>query len=362
MQEVSECDCRRNFKQKKLQGDRNCSFRVLAIQEIEVGKLPVIRIGHLRILDHLLLGLAGDASNAPMLNISGKLSLSLSDEQTLQQTDCPIDAVPMGSWNQIRQSFCDGDLHGAFLPVPEAIRLFSSGMDIKILLYDGRPGAAVVGSKAASVDKIFDLKGKTVLISSYYSVHHLLFYRLMASAGLKPGLENDTDADVYIEIVPPFIVPEMLHHDESCDIGGCFIEEPFGSLSIGSGWGRKLCSSSGLWPDHPSSVLVMHDYVIRDFSSHVMDIIRLLVAANRLVYRGSDELYRLSLVHFFSEKRQVVEQILSSSLPVRPVALMPDVQSLEIINRFMVKNMGIMKNIINIADLVDTSFALETGA
>ncbi|MBF0258837.1 MAG: ABC transporter substrate-binding protein [Desulfamplus sp.] len=335
-----------------------------------MGKLPAVRIGHLRILDHLMLGFAGDASGDQRLNISndalpdpsGDSPFFSSDSQMLKQTAYPVEAVSMGSWHQISKSFCDGDLHGAFIPVPEAMHLFDLGMEIKILLYDGRPGASVVGSRAALVDKILDFKGKTVLLSNYLSVHHLLFYQLMASAGLKAGLENDPDADVYIEIVPPFIVPEMLLHDKSCDIGGCFIEEPFGSFSIDSGWGNRLCTSSGLWPDHPGSVLVMHDYVIKDYRSHLMGMIHLLVASNRFVYRGSADLYRSCALHFFSHERQVIDQMLSSCLPDRPHSLMPNIKSLEIINKFMVRDMGIMENIINIDGLVDTSFALEAGA
>lgn len=310
-----------------------------------MGKLPAIRIGHLRILDHLILGVAGDSPSVAMVS----------------NTAHPMRAVPMGSWNQIRQSFCDGELHGAFMPLPEAMQLFDSGMDIKILLLDGRSGASVVGNRDASVDKLIDFKGKTVLISSYLSVLHLLFYRLMASAGLKAGVESDLNADVYIEIVPPFIVPEMVLNDHSGELGGCFIEEPFGSLLVERGLGRAICPSARLWPDHPGSVLVVHDYLIRDYPRQLMDVIYLLVRSNMLLCRSSEPLYRLSLDRFFDQEMPVVDKLLTS-LPERPRSLMPDIQSIEIINRFMVKDMGIMNNIINAGDLVDTSFAIEAGA
>lgn len=310
-----------------------------------MGKLHSIKIGHLRILDHLMLGFAGDASSAALL----------------KHTSHPMTAVPMGSWNQIKQAFCEGELHGAFIPAPEAMVLFDSGMDIKILLFDIRPGAYLISNRSGDADKLVNFKGKTILISDYLSVYHLMLYRLMASAGLEAGLENSGNADVYIEMVPPFILPEMLIHDHSEDIGGCFIEEPFGSLSIESGWGRLICHSSNLWPDHPSSVLVFHDYVINDYRNHLMDVIHLMVASSRFIYSGSNDLSRLSH-SFFDQKTGGIEQMFASFLPKNPVSLMPDIQSLEIINRFMVKDMGIMERLINIGNLVDTSFALEAGA
>ncbi|MBF0230488.1 MAG: ABC transporter substrate-binding protein [Desulfamplus sp.] len=315
-----------------------------------MNRLPVIRIGHLRIFDHLMLGFAYDGSGAALL----------------KHTDHLMTAVSFGSWSQIKQAFCNGDLHGAFLPLPEAMALFDSGMEIKLVLFDSRPGAYIVGNRAAKVNKLTDFKGKTVLISNYLSVHNLLFYRLMASARLKAGLENDSDADVYIEIVPPFIVPEMLNNDESNEIGGVFIEEPFGSMVIKNGWGKEILPSSRIWTSHPSSVLIIHDYVIKDYRRHLMDIIHLMVASSHFIYKGSEDLYRLSREFFDKfrrfQDREILEFMFSSFLPNTPNSLMPDTKSLEVINRFMVNDMGIMKNIIYMDNFVDKSFAIEAGA
>ncbi|MBF0242755.1 MAG: ABC transporter substrate-binding protein [Desulfamplus sp.] len=308
-------------------------------------KLPAMRVGYLNILDHLMLGFAGDPVGAKLL----------------KHTSHPMVAVSMGSWSQIGQSFSNGDLHAAFIPAPEAIMMFDSGMDIKILLSDIRLGAYLVGNRSAEVKKLIDFKGKRVLISNHLSVIYLLFYRLMASVGLKVGFEQDAEADVYIEVVPPFIAPEMVLDDSLDDIGGCFIEEPVGSMLIASGWGNVMCHSSKLWRLHPSSMFVVHDYVIQDYRRHLMDVIHLLVASSRFIYRGSNDLHRLSN-SFFMQDELIIEKMFSSSLPITPVSLMPDIQALESINRFMVNDMGIMERIINIYELVDTSFALEAGA
>ncbi|MBF0572887.1 MAG: ABC transporter substrate-binding protein [Desulfamplus sp.] len=284
----------------------------------------------------------------------------------LKHTDHLMTAVSFGSWSQIKEAFCNGDLHGAFLPLPEAMALFDSGMEIKLVLFDSRPGAYIIGNKSAGINKLTDLKGKTVLISNYLSVHNLLFYQLMTSARLKAGLENDSDPDVYIEIVPPFIVPEMLNNDESNEIGGVFIEEPFGSMVIKNNWGKVILPSSRIWTSHPGSVLIIHDYVIKDYRRHLMDIIHLMVASSHFIYKDSEDLYRLSREFFDKfrrfQDREILEFMFSSFLPNEPNSLMPDIKSLEVINRFMVNDMGIMKNIIYMDNFVDRSFALEAGA
>ncbi|MBF0411430.1 MAG: ABC transporter substrate-binding protein [Desulfamplus sp.] len=306
-------------------------------------KLPALRIGHLRILDHLMLGFAYNGFGEDLFK---------------QTTRHLITPVHMGSWSQIKKAFCDGDLHGAFIPLPEVVHLFDSGIKLKVLVYDCRPGACLVSNGYANIENIRDFKGKTVLISHYMSIHHLLFYRLMASVGLKAGLENDSHTDVYIEVVPPFIAPEMLKYDHAGYIGGCFIEEPFGSMVINDCRGKIMLSSSQLWTDHPGSVLVLHDYVIDDYRSHVMDFIHLMVASSKFIFRGSNYLHRLSQ-HFFNQDHHVIEKMFSTFIPKKAASIMPDIKSLESINQFMVKDMGIMKNIINMNELVDTSFALE---
>ncbi len=330
-----------------------------------MGKLSALRIGHLKIVDHLILGFAYDGSGQALLKHTGHL----------------MEAVPMGSWGQIKKAFCDGDLHGAFIPLPEAIALFESGMELKVLLYDCRCGASLIGNSLTNIEKLRDFKGKRVLISNYLSVHHLLFYRLMASVGLRAGLENSSHTDVYIEIVPPFIVPEMLRYDNAGEIAGCFIEDPFGSMVITDGLGKLLLSSLQLWSNHPCSVLVFHDYVIKDYRRHLMDIIHLIVATSHFICKNSYDLNRLSC-NFFdkdiklqksqSENTSLKDRVLNnkflsdfiflSFLPNRANSLMPDIKSIETINRFMVKEMGIIKNLINVGELVDISFALEAGA
>lgn len=314
-------------------------------KDIHLDFYDSIRIGYLKILDHLLMGFAVE-------NTSGL---------SLERTHHDVETVVFNSWSAMKEALCNRHIHGGFIPLPEAMELFNSGLDIKILLFDCRPGTTIVSNRAADVAKLSDFKGKTVLLSSLLSVHHLLFYRLMDSAGLRAGIENDSPADVFIEIVPPFMIPEMISCDLEGDIGGCIVEEPFASRIIHEGYGKKVCLSRMLWPDHPHTALVMHDKVIQDSPSSVSNLVQQMVLANQSVYRESSDLYLFS-EKIFGRKNRIMEKVCMTHLQAEPLTLMPDIKLLEIINDFMVTEMGMLNTVIHMDEFVDLQFALEAGA
>ncbi len=326
-------------------------------------------IGYLKILDHLLIGSVGEKSTLP----------------SSERLHHDVETVALNSWAGMKEAFCEGHIQGGFLPLPEAMSLFNSGLDIKILLFDCCPGTMVVSNKAAGIVKLNDFKGKTVLISNLLSVHYLLFYKLMRSAGLSTGIEhnaqtynfieNNAPPDVFIEIVPPFMIPEMISCDINGDIGGCMVEEPFASRIIYEGYGKKVCSSGMLWPDHPHTALVMRDEMIQNDRPSVFALVRQIVESNQSIYRNSPDLHIFLKKVFGSEDqkifdmenqsmsdREMIEKTCLSSLPVKPFSLMPDINFLEIINDFMVNEMGLLNSIIHMNDFVDLQFALEAEA
>ncbi|SLM27662.1 putative ABC-type nitrate/sulfonate/bicarbonate transport systems, periplasmic binding component [Desulfamplus magnetovallimortis] len=304
-----------------------------------------IKIGYLEILDHLVveIGRAGNKQS--------------------ESGACPdgVDTVIMGSWAALTHALCEGDIQGAFIPLPEAMSLFSNGLDIKILLLDCRPGTFVVANRAAGVARLSDFKGKSVLLPGILSVYYLLFHRLMGSAGLRTGIENQATCDVFIEVVPSFMIPEMISCDIDGDIAGCMVEEPFASRIIYEGYGKKICHSRSLWPDHPHTALVMHDHVIDNHRSSVLEFVRWIAESNSAVYRQSPDL-KFYLENMPDQKRSMMEKISTSAFSSKPFSLVPDIHLLEIINDFMVKEMGLLNSIIRMDDFVDIQFAVEAGA
>ncbi|MBF0200273.1 MAG: ABC transporter substrate-binding protein [Desulfamplus sp.] len=286
-----------------------------------------IKIGYLKILDHLMMGLGCvSGHNHPF---------------SMETWPRGIEAVPFNSWTGMENAIYDGSIHGGFLPLPQAMEMFISGFSIKLILFDSRPGTMVVSNKASGTVRPLDFKGKTVLISSLLSVYHLLVYRFMGLAGLKTGIENRGPADVFIEVAPPFMIPEMLGCDLDGDIGGCMVEEPFASRIIRGGYGNKMCLSSMLWPDHPHTALIMGDDVIKNNVSLIKELVAWLVVSSRIMFKNSPGLKR---------GRQ------------KEISLRPDMKILGTINDLMVTEMGMLETRIPMDEFVDLQFALDAGA
>ena len=71
---------------------------------------PTVRIGHLRITDHLILGIT-------------KFKL-LKEAEAFQYSN--IETIPMIGWDYLGDALKDGNLDGAFMLAPYAMELFHS--------------------------------------------------------------------------------------------------------------------------------------------------------------------------------------------------------------------------------------------
>ncbi|MBU2451828.1 MAG: ABC transporter substrate-binding protein, partial [Proteobacteria bacterium] len=202
---------------------------------------PCIRIGHLKIVDHLILGIAD-------------LHLKNNETNLIHST---LEPVAMNGWDQVCDGLTQGDIHGAFITVPLAMDLFSSGLDIKLLMFTHRSGSIIVKHKAPGINRLADFKDKTVLIPSELCIQNMLLHRLLSSAQLTFNAHDDISADVVREVANPFLMTEMLMNDQDNDIAGFAVEEPFGSQAILTGVAAKVCTSESLWKNHPCCAFVL---------------------------------------------------------------------------------------------------------
>ena len=114
---------------------------------------PTFIIGHLPLIDHLILGVAkqheGDYLKHLVLNT--KL---------------------FRNWDTMADALSGKQIHGAFLLFPLGIEMFRKGMDIKIVLLGHREGQVCVVDN--SIRDLKDLKGKKIFIPHRFSVHYIL--------------------------------------------------------------------------------------------------------------------------------------------------------------------------------------------
>jgi len=307
---------------------------------------PVIRIGHLKITDHLVLGITADKIRSGV--------------ETLKH--CILEPVLMHGWNQVADALSDGGLEGALILAPTAMDLFKSQVPVKLILLTHRSGSILVKNKAAGIRNMRDFKGKIVLIPYQLSVHHMLFHRLLAEVGLKPGTTKDPHADVFLEVMAPTMMPEAIEYDEEGEIGGFIVAEPIGTQAVAGGYGEEVCLSKELWPGHPCCVLVMRDHVIRDYPEAVQEITNSFVQSGFFMDKNPAEAAKIGST-FLAQDEMLIRSVLSSPADrITASELFPRINDLIVIQDYMIHDMNIMTSAIDMNAFVDIRFAKTAGA
>ncbi|MBI9088494.1 MAG: ABC transporter substrate-binding protein [Desulfobacterium sp.] len=304
-----------------------------------MGEKPVVRIGHLRAVDHLALGIAA----------FGPLAWGRELEYLF------LEPVSMNGWHQVLERLCDKGIDGAFLPAPAAIDLISAGADVKILLQGARSGAGLVKRLGANIKTMADFKGRTVLVPHELSIHTLLVHRVMASVGLEAG--TAVTADVVLESMAPAMMAEAMEYDREGRIGGFIAPEPFVSLAVESGVGTMVCESETLWPGHPSSVFVLRDAVINAWPDAVFELVKNFVNPGM---RPNDLV--AAAVSFLGQDPGVVEKMIGKQVVGRAGACsLPDIETLGIIHDYMQEALGRVGCETGVGGCLELSFARKAG-
>ncbi|MDY0219766.1 MAG: ABC transporter substrate-binding protein [Desulfobacterium sp.] len=307
---------------------------------------PILKIGHLKITDHLILGVT---------DLKLKKGMETFDH-------CTIQTVLKNGWNEVADALATKALDGALILAPTAMDLYKSGVGLKLLLLAHRSGSILVKNKRANIQKIEDFAGKTVLIPYQLSIHNMLFHRLLSEKGLKPGRSGESGVDVILEVVAPFQMPEALEYDEDGEIGGFIVAEPIGSQVIASGLGEEFFLSKDLWPGHPCCVFVMGDEIIEKHPDAVQELTTSFVKSGLAIDAQPDPASAIG-AKFLSQEKSVIQKVLTDP-PDRITTgnLFPVVEDLDTIQRYMMDKMNIMTSLIDLDSFVDTRFAKTAKA
>jgi len=307
---------------------------------------PILKIGHLKITDHLILGVT-----------DLKLKKGM---ETFEH--CGLKTVLKNGWNEVADALATKALDGAFILAPTAMDLFKSGVDLKLLLLTHKSGSLLVKNKKANIETIEDFAGKTVLIPYQLSIHNMLFHKLLAEKGLKPGRAVDPGVDVTLEVVAPFQMPEALEYDDEGEIGGFIVAEPIGSKVIASGLGEEVFLSKDLWPGHPCCVFVMRSEIIEKYPEAVQEMTTSFVRSGLAVDAQPDPAAAIG-AEFLSQDKQVIQRVLTEPADrITTSELFPSIDDFETIQKYMMDQMNIMTSLIDLEKFVDTRFAREAGA
>ncbi len=298
-------------------------------------------IGHLKIVDHLILGVANHLLEARQARL---------DHSTLDTIECH-------SWGQICDLLTQGTVNGAFMTIPSAMDLFARGLDIRLLMFTHRGGGIIVKKNSPHLKQLSDFKDHTVLVPSKLCVQNMLIHRLLSSTGLNPGFYTDTSASVRCEPVNPFLMPQMLGSDDDNDIAGFAVSEPYGSQAIAQKNAVPVCSTGRLWEKHPCCAFVLQKDCLDQFPEAVEELISVFIqAAQTLETKENSDLHAVAQ-NFLNQDESIVEKTVSSEdLSFAPKLLAPDPAPINIIQDYMADTMKIIDTKIDIDQFVDPSF------
>ncbi len=301
---------------------------------------PNICIGHLKVVDHLILGITDLRLKKKEINI----------------THSTLETKPMNAWDQVCDSLTEKSINGAFVSIPLAMDLFAAGLDIRLLMLTHRSGSVIVKSKSAGIKNIADFKGRTILIPSELSIQNMLLHRLLSFAGLNLDADDNAVPDVTLEVVNPFLMNEILSNDKDEDgIAGFAVAEPFGAEAVHNEIAVKVCTSQSLWKDHPCCAFVLDKSFMDQYPEAIEEIVALFVQTGQYIEDKKKEILSMTQ-QFLDQKKEVTQHVLfKTAINFSPSLLIPDIGELNTIQNYMADSMGVLKNKIQMDKLVDAS-------
>jgi len=301
---------------------------------------PVIKIGHLQITDHFILGVTKDKIE------KGEDKFQYLDLQTQNFV----------GWNPLKQALKEGSIDAAFILAPLAMDLYSAGAKISLVLLGHKDGSVIIKNNKANINTIEDFRGKTVLIPHYLSIHHLIFDKLLREKGLTVGVGKD----VTFEVVAPSEIPEIISWDEEGNIGGFIVAEPYGSQVVLAGDGQEFALSKDIWPKHPCCILVMKDEVVAKYPDAVQELVNSFVSSGKFIEANIEAASAIG-AKFLNQKQDVIKRVLSQK-HVSTAELFPTLEPLDQMQKYLTETIHVMTSRIDLEKFVKTEFAKQAGA
>lgn len=309
------------------------------------GKIK-LRIAHIQITDHLVLGVLKD------LIKSGKL----------RPEHFELETVSMSSWNPVADALDQGQVDGACVLAPIAMDLYSNGAPLKLILFAHKDGSIMVRNRKGGdyqVSKSGFFKQKSFYIPHTLSIHNMLGHMFFNGIGLKPGVTGQEGVDVAFEVVPPVKMPEFLASAE--EAAGYFVAEPLGTKSIAAGNADLQFLSSELWENHPCCVVTVQEVLVDKYKAAMQEFTKMLVHAGKFIENSPGTAAEIGVKFLDPDgklglKVPLLKNVLTEPNGIKTNDLYPDVKALDKIQHYMHDVMGVGA-IVDLHKFVDLSFA-----
>ena len=294
---------------------------------------PELRIGHISITDHLILGISQNRDGDTFENFKLK-------------------TVKFKGWSRLEKALLEGELDGAFILAPLGMKveqdLHSRGMHTRAVLLGHRDGSALMIRVNSDIHTAADFKGKTIAIPNILSTHNVLLHKIITKAGL------DYNEDIITKVMAP---PDMPFALISEDIDAYIVAEPFGAQVEEYEYGKILTLSHDVWPHHICCVLLMQKNFLDKNPEAVEELLSSLVDSGEFIEKNPEEAAIIG-GRFLAQSKKTIYRVLT--VPEERVSyndLMPDKKDFTNVQNYLVDVMNVADKKVDIDKWVMTEFA-----
>jgi NitT/TauT family transport system substrate-binding protein len=258
-----------------------------------------------------------------------------------------VQPVKFSSWPEISEALKVGAIDGAFLLTPIGLTLRQKGVPVKVTLLGHRNGSVITVKNSGEIDRIEDLKGKTIAIPSPFSTHNILLRKALTEKHIDPAKDLKI-----IDMAPP----EMVNALATGRIHGYIVAEPFGAQAEAQKVGKILLLSKDIWHDHICCVLNLRESVIEKHPEAVQELTSSFIRTAAFIEANPAQAAKLS-VKVLGQKAEIIETVLTTPRDrLSFLNLVPNKADFNATQDYMIK-FGIAKNKVDISGYLDDSFA-----
>lgn len=244
------------------------------------GRKVRLKIGYLPITDHMLI---------------------IAAERESFKT-VAIEPVKFSSWPEIAEALKAGAIDGGFLLTPIGLTLRGNGAPVQVVMLGHRNGSVITVKQDAGIDRIEDLKGRSIAVPSPFSTHNILLRKVLTEHQMDPT------RDLRIVDMAP---PEMVNALATGRIDGFIVAEPFGAQAEAHEVGKILMLSKDIWPDHICCVLNVREAVIDKHPEAVQEMVSGMARAATFIEERPAEAAKGS-VKLIGQRPAIVERVLTT--------------------------------------------------
>ncbi|MCP3921952.1 MAG: response regulator, partial [Desulfobacterales bacterium] len=305
-----------------------------------------LKIAHIQITDHLVLGVLKD----------------MIDKGDLTPKYFDLETVRMSGWNSVLSDLEDGKVDAACVLAPIAMDLYSANVPIKLILLAHKSGSVLVRNKLNSDfedSEVNFFRNKSFIIPHKMSVHHMLTDIFFKGIGLNPNLDKGDEYDIELEVAAPVNMPKFLKNNQLNS--GFMVAEPIGANAISKDIADLQFYTNELWENHPCCVIAARDEFLEMETDAAYELTEMLVKAGKLIKSDPDRASEIALSFLDPEKKlglktEIIKKVITDPNGIKTDDLFPVIDDLEEIMHYMHNEMEI-GSIIDLEEFVDLRFA-----